>query len=231
MPVVASRLNSAGTLFIGGEIDEVTTSSIRITTTTQYASLFDEVTYNATSPVIKNLLIYTEDFSGWSNSGGNIVTTNQSIAPNGSLTADRIQATTGDYTALLNIDTVGGASYTFSFWVKSVNGTSGTWGTNYYNGAHNRTTVPITGEWSRQYITFIGTGGQVNVYVADNRSALATITDAYVWGAQLERGTTPTIYQGIAAANTLINPNFAKRETSNGSIYVTGSFNEVDKPT
>ena len=227
MPITASRINSSGTYFVNGSFDEITTSTIRTTTDTVYASLLDEVTFNTTSPVIKNLLVVTEDFSQWGNSGGNLVTINQAVAPNGTLTADRIQATTGDYTALLDNPTVGGASYTFSLFVKSVSGASGTWGVNYYNGAHNRTTVPITGEWARQYITFTGTGGPVNVYAADNRSNLATITDAYVWGAQLERGTTPTIYQGIAAANTLVAPGFAKRETSDGAVYVTGSFDEV----
>jgi hypothetical protein len=43
MPTVASRLTSTGTLFVNGELDEVTTSTIRITTTTQYAAQFDEV--------------------------------------------------------------------------------------------------------------------------------------------------------------------------------------------
>jgi hypothetical protein len=223
----ASRLTSAGALLIRGEFDEVTKTTLNLTLANQYAALFDEVTFNTTSPVIKNLLVVTEDFSQWGNSGGNLVTVNQAVAPNGTLTADRIQATTGDYTALLDNPTVGGASYTFSLFVKSVSGASGTWGVNYFNGAHNRTTVPITGEWTRQYITFTGTGGPVNVYAADNRSNLATITDAYVWGAQLERGTTPTIYQGIGAANTLVPPGFAKRETSNGHIYVTDIFDEV----
>jgi hypothetical protein len=226
MSIVASRITSTGTLFISGEFDEVTTSTLRITTTTQYAAYFDEVTYSSTSPAIKNLLTNTEQFELWANSL-NIVTTNATTAPNGKLTADRIQANNSGYTALLNINTVGGASYTFSLYVKSVSGTSGTWAVNYYNDAHNRSTVPITGEWTRQYITFTGTGGLVNVYAADNRSLLASITDAYVWGAQLERGTEPTIYQGIAAANTLVNPGFAKRESSDGTIYLTGSFDEV----
>jgi hypothetical protein len=43
MPIVASRITSTGTLYISGEFDEVTTSTIRITTTTQYAAFFDEV--------------------------------------------------------------------------------------------------------------------------------------------------------------------------------------------
>ena len=43
MPIVASRLTSTGTLFISGEFNEVTTSTMRLTTTTYYAALFDEV--------------------------------------------------------------------------------------------------------------------------------------------------------------------------------------------
>lgn len=201
-------------------------SQVRTKIDTVLASEFDEVTFNNTSPAIKNLLTNTERFELWANSL-NIITTNATTAPNGTLTADRIQVNNTGYTAILNIDTVGGASYTFSFYVKSVSGASGTWAVNYYNGAHNRSTVPITGEWTRQYITFTGTGAQVNVYIADNRSLLATLTDAYVWGAQLERGTVPTIYQGISDANTLVNSGFAKRETSDGSLYVTDKFDEV----
>ena len=228
MPTTISKLFPTGILQVRGELDELTYGSIKIGSTGTYASLFDEVTYNSTTPDIKNLLTYTEDFSQWANVG-HIITTNQAIAPDGRLTADRIQATTGsvgDYTAILNNSSVGGASYTFSFWVKSVSSASGTWGVNYFNGAHNRSTVPITGEWTRQSITFSGTGGLFNVYVADNRSSLATITDAYVWGAQLERGTTPTIYQGIAAPNTLVASGLVKRETNNGNLYVTGFFDE-----
>lgn len=43
MTIVASRLTSTGTLFISGEFNEVTTSTIKLTTTTYYAARFDEV--------------------------------------------------------------------------------------------------------------------------------------------------------------------------------------------
>jgi hypothetical protein len=188
--------------------------------------VYDEVTYSSTAPVIKNLLNNTEAFEFWGNSANN-VTTNVTTAPNGTLTADRIQVDNAGYTATLNVPTISGVSYVFSFFVKSVSGVTGTWPVNYYTGAHNRSTVPITGQWARQYITFTGTGGLVNVYVADNRSLLANINDGYVWGAQLEVGTTPTIYQGIGATNTLLTPGFAKREDTSGNLYVTGSFDEV----
>jgi hypothetical protein len=49
MSIVASRITSTGTLFISGEFDEVTTSTLRITTTTQYAAHFDEVSMYGSS--------------------------------------------------------------------------------------------------------------------------------------------------------------------------------------
>lgn len=49
MPTIASRLTSTGTLFISGEFDEVTTSTIRLTTTTYYAARFDEVSMYGSS--------------------------------------------------------------------------------------------------------------------------------------------------------------------------------------
>jgi hypothetical protein len=46
MSITASRITSSGTLFISGEFDEVTISTIRLTTTTYYAAGFDEVSIN-----------------------------------------------------------------------------------------------------------------------------------------------------------------------------------------
>ena len=230
MATVASRLSSTGTLFISGEFNEVTTATIRLTTATQYAAQFNEVTYNTTSPVIKNLLTSSQELNNWG-TFLNIVTADQTTAPDGTLTAERIQIDPTGYTAQINITTTIGTIYTFSLWVKSYSGSTGTWGINWYSGVHHRTTVPITGDWARQSITFTADATQINVYVGDNRSALASITDGYVWGAQLEISSIPTIYQGITLTGTLISPNFAKRETSDGILYVTNQFDEVNKPT
>ena len=46
-----------------------------------------------------------------------------------------------------------------------------------------------------------------------------------MWGAQSELGTTPTIYQPIAAANTLVAGSITK-QTAN-TIYTSGTFDEV----
>jgi hypothetical protein len=53
------------------------------------------------------------------------------------------------------------------------------------------------------------------------------VSGVFLWGGQLEQNSTLTIYQGIAAANTLVTPGFTKREASDGTVYVTGSFDEV----
>ena len=43
MATVASRLTSTGTLFINGQLDEVTGVAIKLTTATYFAAEFDEV--------------------------------------------------------------------------------------------------------------------------------------------------------------------------------------------
>jgi hypothetical protein len=52
------------------------------------------------------------------------------------------------------------------------------------------------------------------------------VSGVFLWGGQLEQNSTLTIYQGIAAANTLVAPGFAKRESDNGTSYVTKEFDE-----
>jgi hypothetical protein len=207
MATIATRINSSGTYFVNGT--------------------FDEITYNRTSPVIKNLLTSTEEINLWG-TYLNLVTADQTAAPNATLTAERIQVDPTGYTAIVSIPTIVGAVYTFSLWVKSYTGSSGTWGVNWYSNSsgHHRTTFPITGEWARHSFTFTADNFQTNVYVADNRSGLATITDGYVWGAQFEIAANATIYQGITSSGTLITPTFKNKVTSD-AVYVTDIFDEV----
>ena len=122
--------------------------------------------------------------------------------------------------------------FTFSFYIKSVDGSTGTWGVNYYNGtAHSRTTVPITGEWQRVSITRTSPAGAntgENIYISDNRDSLADKNAAYVWGAQLEIGSTPTRHistDGIAVAKPTYATTIAPKSLSG---YVTALSNQVD---
>ena len=58
MATVASRLTSTGTLFISGEFNEVTQSTIRLTTTTYYAAQFDEVNINSSGVISGNSISF-----------------------------------------------------------------------------------------------------------------------------------------------------------------------------
>ena len=73
-------------------------TKFKTTSTAVYATELDEVTYNLTSPTIKNLLPYSQDFTQWSkNASPNdyTVTSNSAIAPDNTLTADLIIKSTG----------------------------------------------------------------------------------------------------------------------------------------
>ena len=255
MATISTRINSSGTYLVNGSFDEITTSTIRTTTNTVYASLLDEVTYNTSSPAIKNLLIYTDSFdnAAW---GKNAVTIlpNTIIAPDGTLTADKIQETavTTFFAVVQNPTALPSKSYTMSFYAKAGERTqvavSFTVSTAYvmYNLATGTVTSTSGAYLVGSSITFVGNGwyrctvsltsapsGSNLLYfvialVNSNSDNYAGTTGfgAYVWGAQLEQNSTTTIYQGIAAANTLVAPGSAKRETSNGTVYVTGSFDE-----
>lgn len=53
MAIIATRINNSGTYLVNGSFDEITTSTIRTTTNTVYASFLDEVTYNSSSTFAK----------------------------------------------------------------------------------------------------------------------------------------------------------------------------------
>lgn len=52
-------------------------------------------------------------------------------------------------------------------------------------------------------------------------------SQVYIWGAQLEASSAPTIYQPIAATNTLVTTGMAQRVDNSGTMYVSGNFDEV----
>ena len=192
-----------------------------------------------------NLIRYSiiSTVAGWPISGST-VTNNATTAPDGTNTAARIQVDPGGYVADTSISVTAGQTYTFSFWVKSVSG-SGTWGINIYdhggaNIGHHRTTVNITEEWQRVSYTYTPTGTAVNVYVSDDRDNLATISDAYLWGAQLEQGSFKTSLiptEGSTVTRTadnvsMVGENFSSwYNPSEGTVYADTNINGVRVPS
>jgi hypothetical protein len=124
MATTASRINNTGTYFINGNFDEITGTTVKVSANTVYARSFDEVTYSSTTPAIKNLLRYTEQFdnSFWYKGTSSTVTANASIAPDGTITADKlIQTTTNERHGLQSsvIVITANTPYTLSLYAKA----------------------------------------------------------------------------------------------------------------
>ena len=155
---------------------------------------------------VTNLVKYSEDLqTGWVDTNVT-VTPNAIQAPDGSLTADKIEGVNNSSSIVYQAFTAAltSTTYTFSFWIKSVDGSSGTWGINFYNTTtHNRTAVPVTGEWTRVSAQFSNMNPSTNnIYIADNREGLGDLTEAYVWGLQLEEASTVGEYVKTTATRS-----------------------------
>jgi hypothetical protein len=227
---------------------------------------FDEVTYNTASPVVVNRFAYSEQYnqSGpWFTSRATIAV-NQTTAPNGTITADKLiedLAATAPKEVQQGIDVTAGNTYTVSTFVKAAGRSNFKFGfsTNSFvpaagtNAIFNLTTATvyqITGGVSAATITDVGNGWyRCTATVTPNVSTIAgqntlityiTLLDAsystayagdgtsgmFLWGSQIELGSTASIYQGIAAANVLITTGMTQRVTSSGNRYVSSNYDE-----
>lgn len=188
---------------------------------------YDEVTYNPSSV---NLLSYSQelDNSAWSKNAVTILP-NTIIAPDGTLTADKIQETavTNFFAVVQNPTALPSKSYTMSFYAKAGERTqvvvSFTVSNAYvmYNLATGTVTTTSGAYLVGSSITFVGNGwyrctasltsapsGSNLLYfiIALANSSSDTYAGtagygAYVWGTQLEQNTVPTTYQVIPPAS------------------------------
>jgi hypothetical protein len=143
----------------------------------------------------RNLLGYTEAFdnAAWGKVGAT-VTANNILAPDGTMTADRVvfgaannyifqQTTSVNTTANKSIYIKGTAGQTISL--------DDTWVLSPAN------LITLTGDWQRVNFTSTTTSGQAQG-LAISTFQSATARTIWVWGAQLELGSTATTYQPIA---------------------------------
>lgn len=171
----------------------------------------------------RNILSYTEDFTNgyWPKYGGLTITGNTILAPNGTLTADTVNATAGSYGGPFLSNN--GVVQTYSCYVKKK--TDSIVGHNIYSGTDmamyfnfdTETIVHTIGPISNASFLAVGNGWYRLSFTFTN-AANATIgiplpfvfsggsyirgTDVYVWGAQLENGTQLTPYQPVLGANS-----------------------------
>jgi len=125
-----------------------------------------------------------------------VVTNNYALAPDGTMTATRLQCslgggtTTGDNS--YQAQALTGASCRGSFWVKTTDGSAKTI---YMRGA-SATSVAVTGEWTRYTFdagTLAGTTFAIGLRGGQTPTNSNTC-DILVWGAQLEAGAFATSY-------------------------------------
>jgi hypothetical protein len=226
----------------------------KTTANTVVAEQFDEVTFNRTTPVITNLITYSQDFtqgSQWSAISGLVVTSPNAIAPDGTLTAQLLTGN-GVTTGYLNttFPWIVGNNYTFSCYFKSGTlstvtiylygsyfGTTGTGGTGSdfnltteiatsFGGA--TTSIKNVGNgWYRCSVTapayITRPLGDIGCQAIRMSSTSGTL---YAWGYQIEQSSNLSIYQPIAAANTLVTPVPAQKKDNLGSMYVSTIFDE-----
>lgn len=228
----------------------------KTTANTVVAEQFDEVTFNVTSPTVKNIFIYSQNQSNiaWTTQSS-VITANAAIAPDGTLTASKLvgnNGATGRKSVYQNRTITSNTYYTYSVYLKKAEFDSATiWfdteGTlpNAYQGASSlidltlgtvsgsQTTITSVGNgWYRCSTTASANVGSVNFQVSQgDPNGVGTpagngTSGIYIWGEQLELGNKATIYQPIAAANTLVTPIPAQKKDNLGSMYVSNIFDE-----
>jgi hypothetical protein len=158
-----------------------------------------------------NLLTFSEQFdnAAWQKSGINIIA-NSVVAPNGTQTADTLDATTG-FNAVLNAGGTTVASsttYTFSFYALRGTATALTYSvrdrTNSVDiiASVNYYSQTSSSAWARISVTFTTPATCTSVFVYPLRDSLSTGT-VFLWGAQLELGSTTTTYNPTTVKNLL----------------------------
>ena len=146
-----------------------------------------------------NMLQQSEQFneSPWvldtgGGTGSITVTNNYATAPNGTLTADRIQMVRGTVYAqtFQPLPVISGAQYTLSVYLKSLSGTPTI---STIVGANVSSQKTLTTEWVKYELTFNATSSTIYpliaLYVGDSATA-----DLLAWGYQLNIGSTAKPY-------------------------------------
>ena len=187
----------------GDELTEYTPSVESFVSRSSSATYLDDTTgLITTTPV--NLLTYSEEFDQWLASAGTTVTPNSTLAPDGSLTAELVDTASSigggeaDLQQVIGTPLPDGSACVFSFYIKTYPG-QGT--QTYYakmgrNSATSSYPFTVNETWQRIIIVDPGTsiGNTKQVFGIATSLTAASTEKFYIWGAQLEEGSTATTY-------------------------------------
>lgn len=210
--------NSAGQFAVWGpqvEVNYGATSYIRSTET--FSSRATTATYqDSTDNLIKyagvNLLTYSNAFSTapWTKGGNTTLTANAAVAPDGTNTAWRLTMTATSGTFLDQaFSATSGVTYTFSVYAKSDSAVNNQFQIFVWTSAasgspasgSSTTTVTANSTWTRYSVQFTAaTTGTFSVAIDNNLNTLAP--NVLIWGAQVEVGSSPTLYSVTTSSTT-----------------------------
>ena len=181
-----------------------------------------------------NVATYSEDFgnAAWSKGGSvvaaPVVTTNQVIAPNGTLTGDQVDlpavSGTNAFSLIYFSFTASALAYTGSFYLKGKNGGEQIWINFTKNGVnYTQTLCTLTTSWQRFSLSSTLTAGgdnfQIGVDLRDSAQSAKSAQTFFIWGAQLEAGSFATSYIPTVASSVTRNADAASMTGTNFSSW------------
>jgi hypothetical protein len=243
----------------GGQLERVTTQTTpgaynKTTTAPYHAARFDYVSGVLKGLLLEgvstNVLLYSEKFdnASWWNLQRSTVSANATVAPDGTMTADKLieDSTVSDshavnqgftYAAGIYIRTVFAKAAERSwFWMAGegfkayFNVSSGTLGTVTGSGSPTATIAPVANGWYRCTLSFtapgggnaayvgLATGNGGDVYSGDGASGL------YIWGSELKADAAASSYTPTGGATAMramdsLTLNWTAQGVADGTCY------------
>jgi hypothetical protein len=179
----------------GDELTEYTPSVESFVSRASTATYVDDATgLIKTTPV--NLVTYSEQFDQWTIGSNTTISPNVAVAPDGTLTADRVQNGSEGSTFIGNGTVNNGVTYTVSVYAKAVTpGTNDKFTLNVGGTTENSSSqFTTTSEWQRFVFTRTASSVIATPQFFINNEGDGFTSDIYIWGAQAEEGTTATPY-------------------------------------
>lgn len=148
----------------------------------------------------ENLLQYSEQFDNvyWSKDGSAGITPNDAIAPNGTLTADKLSLPNAGGSQLYRVFPITSGPLTASIWIRANSPITLNFG--FYDSTIDTIAINVTTEWKRfTYTRSVGfTSANGRACWLYNINAASSVV--YIWGAQLERSSTARPYISTTTA-------------------------------